>query len=306
MKRMLALTILLMAMTACTSFRVHTSESAATEILPNMPNPASVYCEQNGNKLEIRTAADGSQSGVCVFPDDSTCDEWAYYRGECGSAAPIKPTPVITVEATTEASGGGPGGSGGAEENASGGYMPPGTSEEIANWWGVIKSTEPGAQYDDYFERQDLGQVIYFGIDSLDPVVKSQIEALRDSGKIVNLYGTLLSNVPDYNGSQIQVDRIEEQASGGYMPPGTSEGIADWWGVIKSTEPGAQYDDYFERQDLGQVIYFGIDSMDPAVKSQIEALCDSGKIVHLYGTLLSNVPDYNGSQIQVDRIEVEE
>ena len=43
-----------------------------------------------------------------------------------------------------------------------------------------------------------------------------------------------------------------------------------------------------------------------ALEPQIEALRDSGKIVHLYGTLLSNVPDYNGSQIQVDRIEVEE
>ncbi len=150
--------------------------------------------------------------------------------------------------------------------------MPPGTAEKIADWWGVIKSTPPGAQYDDYFERQDLGQVIYFGIDSMDPAVESQIKALRDTGRIVNLYGTLLSNVPDYNSSQIQVDRIEEQASGGYMPPGTSEKIADWWGVIKSTPSGAQYDDYFERQDLGQVIYFGIDSMVPAVMSQIEAL----------------------------------
>ncbi|NTU64748.1 MAG: DUF333 domain-containing protein [Chloroflexi bacterium] len=35
---------------------------------------------QNGNKLEIRTAADGSQSGVCVFLDGSTCDERTYYR----------------------------------------------------------------------------------------------------------------------------------------------------------------------------------------------------------------------------------
>jgi hypothetical protein len=90
------------------------------------------------------------------------------------------------------------------------------------------------------------------------------------------------------------------------MPPGTTEEIVDWWGIIQSTQPGAQYDDYFERQDLGQVIYFGIDSMDPAVKAQIEALRDSGKIVHLYGTLVSNVPDVNGSQILVDRIEVDE
>jgi putative hemolysin len=299
MKRIFTFTIILMALTACTALKVQTPEPTATGIPQvNMPNPASVYCVQNGNKLEIQTAADDSQSGVCVFQDGSTCDEWAYYRGECGPAAQKSPTPATTVEATTEASGGGPG-----ENNASGGYMPPGTTEAVADWWGVIKSAEPCSQYDDYFERQDLGEIIYFGIDSMDPAVKSQIEALRDSGKIVNLYGTLFSNVPDYNGSQIQVDRIEEQASGGYMPPGTKEEIADWWGVIKSNPPGAQFDDYFERQDLGQVIYFGIDSMDPVIKAKIKELRDSGIVVHLYGTLFSNVPDVNGSQIQVDRIE---
>jgi len=168
MKRMILFTILLMTLAAC----------SASQTQAGMPNPASVYCEQTGNKLEIRTAADGSQNGICVFPDGSTCDEWAYYRGECGPAAQKSPTPPMTVEATTEASGGGPGGSGGTEEQASGGYMPPGTSEEIADWWGVIKSTESGSSYDDYFERQDLGQVIYFGIDSIDSAVKSQIESI--------------------------------------------------------------------------------------------------------------------------------
>jgi putative hemolysin len=236
MKRIIPFTILLMALVACTS-RVKAPEAAATDIpLANMPNPASVYCEQNGNTREFRTAADGSQSEICIFPDGSTCDEWAYFRGECGPAAQKSPTPAIVVEATSTASGGN------TEENASGGYMPPGTSEEIADWWGVIKSTAPGAQYDDYFARQDLGGIIYFGIDSMDPAVKTQIVALRDSGKIVHLYGTLFSNVPDYNGSQILVDRIEvgENPSGGYMPPGTTDEIADWRGVIKSTEPGAQ------------------------------------------------------------------
>jgi putative hemolysin len=204
MKRILPFTIILMALTACTSLRFQTPEPAATDLSQaNMPNPASVYCAQKGNKLEIQTASDGSQSGICVLPDDSTCDEWAYFRGECGVAAQKSPTPDIVVEATPTAS------AGNTNENASGGYMPPGTSETIADWWGVIKSTVPGAQYDDYFERQDLGQIIYFGIDSMDPAVRSQIKALRNSGKIVHLYGTLISNVPDYNGSQILVDRIE-------------------------------------------------------------------------------------------------
>jgi hypothetical protein len=167
-----------------------------------MANPASVYCEQNGGRLDLRQDATGGIAGVCVFPDGSACDEWAYFRGECSLGAQKSPTPAMTVEATANAS------DGGTEGNASGGFMPPGTTEEIADWWGVIWSTDPGAQYDDYFERQDLGQVLYFGIDSLDPAVESQIEALRDSGRIVHLFGTLLSNVPDFNGSQIQVARI--------------------------------------------------------------------------------------------------
>jgi hypothetical protein len=167
-----------------------------------MPNPASVFCVENGNKLEIQTAEDGSQSGICVFPDGSVCDEWAYFRGECSPSEQILPTPSISDETTQKES------NDEAGENASGGYMAPGTSEEIADWWGVIKSTPSGAEFDDYFERQDMGQIIYFGIDSMDPAVQAQIKELRDSGKIVHIYGTLFSNVPDYNGSQIQPDRI--------------------------------------------------------------------------------------------------
>jgi putative hemolysin len=189
MKRILIFTILLMALAAC---------SPKTD----MANPASVNCEQNGNKHEIHTAADGSQSGVCVFPDGSTCDEWAYYRGECGPTVQKSTSPAVTVEATKDANGG-------TVENGSGGYIPPCTTEKISDWWGVIRSTPPGAQYDDYFERQDLNGSIFFGIGSLDPEVETQIQALRDSGKIVHIYGTLFSNVPDYNGSQVQIDRVE-------------------------------------------------------------------------------------------------
>lgn len=59
----------------------------------NMPNPASVYCAEHGGTLEIVTAADGSQTGLCKFPDGTACEEWAYYRGECapGQATPTTP-----------------------------------------------------------------------------------------------------------------------------------------------------------------------------------------------------------------------
>jgi putative hemolysin len=70
-------------------------KQASPTPVANMANPASVYCEQNGGTSEIVTAADGSQSGNCVFPDGSKCDEWAYFRGECKPADPL-PTSAPT------------------------------------------------------------------------------------------------------------------------------------------------------------------------------------------------------------------
>jgi putative hemolysin len=46
-------------------------------------NPASVNCAKNSGKVVIRTAADGSQTGYCIFEDSKECEEWAFYRGEC-------------------------------------------------------------------------------------------------------------------------------------------------------------------------------------------------------------------------------
>jgi putative hemolysin len=91
MKWILTLTVILMVLTpaSCTAPQTMPTPASVSTETPqaNMPNPASVYCEAQGNKLEIRTAADGSQSGVCIFPDGSECDEWAYFRNECDPAS---------------------------------------------------------------------------------------------------------------------------------------------------------------------------------------------------------------------------
>jgi len=71
---------------------------------PNMPNPAAVFCEEKGYRVEIRTAADGSQQGFCIFPDGTECDEWAFFRGECspqqdtGGAQIANPAAVFCEE----------------------------------------------------------------------------------------------------------------------------------------------------------------------------------------------------------------
>ena len=66
--------------------------------MPGLPNPASVFCEQQGYSLEIRTDSVGSQTGVCIFPDGSECDEWAYFRGECKPATTGNPTGTPEVD----------------------------------------------------------------------------------------------------------------------------------------------------------------------------------------------------------------
>ena len=52
-----------------------------------LANPAAEYCKKMNNRYEIRAAADGSQYGVCILPEGTECDEWAYYRGECPASA---------------------------------------------------------------------------------------------------------------------------------------------------------------------------------------------------------------------------
>jgi len=57
-------------------------DSSSTTV--GLANPASTFCVKNGYTLEIRTDNDGGQYGVCVFGDGVECDEWKFYRKECG------------------------------------------------------------------------------------------------------------------------------------------------------------------------------------------------------------------------------
>ena len=50
-----------------------------------MANPAAVYCRESGYTYEIKTDSAG-EYGVCVFTDETSCDDWAFYEGKCGEA----------------------------------------------------------------------------------------------------------------------------------------------------------------------------------------------------------------------------
>ncbi len=104
MKRKLPLAIIVLLLAACTANQTQPIPAITeavvaypTDTAPaNLPNPASVYCEQQGNKVEIRTADDGNQSGVCIFPNGSECDEWAYYLGQCSASVATPDSSVYT------------------------------------------------------------------------------------------------------------------------------------------------------------------------------------------------------------------
>ena len=57
--------------------------SAQATPVVGLPNPASVYCVDQGYELTIVDEVDG-QVGMCVFPDGTQCEEWSFFRGECG------------------------------------------------------------------------------------------------------------------------------------------------------------------------------------------------------------------------------
>lgn len=76
------------------TFSINVTVSGSTV---EISNPAAIACVVHGLTRELRTTADGSQYGVCTFPDGSECDEWAFYRGECRAGQyTVAPTPVTS------------------------------------------------------------------------------------------------------------------------------------------------------------------------------------------------------------------
>jgi len=62
----------------CKPFTPVTTTAAAIGIA----NPASVNCGKIGATSVIMNNPDGSQYGVCKFPNGTSCEEWALFRGE--------------------------------------------------------------------------------------------------------------------------------------------------------------------------------------------------------------------------------
>jgi hypothetical protein len=172
----------------------------------------------------------------------------------------------------------------------------------VAGWLGNVVSLPEGAQFDDYVVIENAGE---FGIEGTTSEVQGQIVALRDKeepGKYANFWGTLVCDVPDYMGCQLVVERIR---SG--IEVTEPEPIEGWQGIIASMEEPAQFDDAFVLEG-DYPVRFGIASAIaengvPIYAEELEARRDSGSEIQVWGEMICGVPDVNGCQIQVERIE---
>jgi hypothetical protein len=59
-----------------------TSRETISPTSAGMANPASVNCGKIGGTTEIKKNADGSEYGMCMFQNGTSCEEWALFRNE--------------------------------------------------------------------------------------------------------------------------------------------------------------------------------------------------------------------------------
>lgn len=77
-------------------------QEEATE-QPGLANPASVYCQELGFTEETRSG-EGGEYGVCIFPDGTECDTWAFLGGRCGQEYSYCLQQGFTLKASNESS----------------------------------------------------------------------------------------------------------------------------------------------------------------------------------------------------------
>lgn len=57
------------------------SINAPQEKMIGMANPAAVYCEEQGGRVEIRKEENGD-AGYCHLPDGRVIEEWELFRSQ--------------------------------------------------------------------------------------------------------------------------------------------------------------------------------------------------------------------------------
>ena len=62
-----------------------------TPVDETIVNPYEALCRAKNFKYETKVRSDGSEHGVCIFPDGKECDAWDYYVGYCLEETALEP-----------------------------------------------------------------------------------------------------------------------------------------------------------------------------------------------------------------------
>lgn len=170
----------------------------------------------------------------------------------------------------------------------------------VVAWAGRFNMLVEGAGLDDYFVMipEGVGAV---GVEGVDDALESIIalHAASDAD-FVHIWGALTCGVDDFNNCRIRVERIRGLQE--ITDPVTVDG---WEGVLYNgpPEPRSGGDDYFAL--VGDFpVQYGIWATDEGLRSELEVLRDTQTTIRIWGTLVAGIPDWNGTQITVDRFEI--
>ena len=74
-------TLLLLAAAGALAACAGSKKPAGPDEAPiGMANPASVFCEQQGGRLEPKKDAQDNEYALCHLPDGRVIEEWEYFR----------------------------------------------------------------------------------------------------------------------------------------------------------------------------------------------------------------------------------
>jgi hypothetical protein len=91
----------------------------------------------------------------------------------------------------------------------------------VEGWEGTVVTNPAWAQVDDAFVLAG-DYPVHYGIWSEDPDLAARLEGYRNAGTLIRVWGQVLCGVPDANGCQIRVRRLEEATPSG-SPGGEGE-----------------------------------------------------------------------------------
>ena len=203
-------------------------------------------------------------------------------------------------------------------------------TEVVEGWGGTIHSLPRTAEFDDYF-RVAGGAGGQYGIRGATSDAEERIALLRDSHRIVMVWGTLHHDADDYGGGQLVVVRLDGAGSEGTSVPTAvaqattsptespatetvampapasatrapaSQIVEGWVGVVRKLPDGSRHDDYFDAQEPGG--QYGIAALLAPLAEELANHAANGTPIRVWGVVDYGVDDYGGARILVARLE---